>query len=107
MECLQYVVSSEVERLNELVLNLIITGIPSILKNDKCSLNCAISVLNLIITGIPSILNTYLFYYKRQHSFKPYYNWNAFNTTNQRGSRLIPSRGFKPCYNWNTFNTLD
>ena len=44
------------------VLNLIITGIPSILSNIK---NACISVcqevLNLIITGIPSILNSCFF----------------------------------------------
>ena len=37
------------------VLNLIITGIPSILRNSKFLTNKVI-VLNLIITGIPSIL---------------------------------------------------
>ena len=37
-------------------------------------------VLNLIITGIPSILwnnNNELIYLL---GFKPYYNWNTFNT---------------------------
>ena len=39
------------------VLNLIITGIPSILKELKTwALNLLLEVLNLIITGIPSIL---------------------------------------------------
>ena len=38
------------------VLNLIITGIPSILRNDRFLLNKVEKVLNLIITGIPSIL---------------------------------------------------
>ena len=37
-------------------------------------------VLNLIITGIPSILNTPLPYIELIQSFKPYYNWNTFNT---------------------------
>ena len=40
-------------------------------------------------------------------SFKPYYNWNTFNTA-------LPSKywkkenriSFKPYYNWNTFNTV-
>ena len=36
------------------VLNLIITGIPSIQNNIKC-VTCTPVVLNLIITGIPSI----------------------------------------------------
>ena len=62
-------------------------------------------------------------------SFKPYYNWNTFNTVNgDMKNRLfgvlnliitgIPSIlknsnvvknvviGFKPYYNWNTFNTF-
>ena len=37
------------------VLNLIITGIPSILEEEVNRLN-ELEVLNLIITGIPSIL---------------------------------------------------
>ena len=65
-------------------------------------------------------------------SFKPYYNWNTFNTENKlkditKGMRLvlnlvisgIPSiqlwqtlptvllLGFKPCYNWTAFNTIN
>ena len=39
-----------------LVLNLIITGIPSILKNIRTAIEYK-KVLNLIITGIPSILS--------------------------------------------------
>ena len=38
-------------------------------------------VLNLIITGMPSIPNSDIdlrFLYVE--SFKPYYNWNTFNT---------------------------
>ena len=63
-------------------------------------------------------------------SFKPYYNWNTFNTENKlkditKGMRLVlnlvisgmPSIQknelgdikfnlcFKPCYKWNAFNT--
>ena len=37
-----------------MVLNLIITGIPSILQNAWC-IGFGVGVLNLIITGIPSI----------------------------------------------------
>ena len=38
-------------------------------------------------------------------SFKPYYNWNTFNTPSPLilNSLIIC---FKPYYNWNTFNTL-
>ena len=62
------------------VLNLIITGIPSIRYDQKMH-GKRICVLNLIITGIPSILkwqtNLDL---KEMQCFKPYYNWNTFNT---------------------------
>ena len=37
-------------------------------------------VLNLIITGIPSILQTLSAMKNMWESFKPYYNWNTFNT---------------------------
>ena len=37
-------------------------------------------------------------------SFKPYYNWNTFNTKeNDFCCYLLEC--FKPYYNWNTFNT--
>ena len=38
-------------------------------------------VLNLIITGIPSILQVkFILFVLVTVSFKPYYNWNTFNT---------------------------
>ena len=39
-------------------------------------------------------------------SFKPYYNWNTFNTEYIHPLD-VDCFGFKPYYNWNTFNTLD
>ena len=65
------------------VLNLIITGIPSIpCRTRVYDTMRIIAVLNLIITGIPSIQNCRS--RNRQsnskESFKPYYNWNTFNT---------------------------
>ena len=48
-------VHEELGEVNE-VLNLIITGIPSILKCDRMGNYVEVYVLNLIITGIPSIL---------------------------------------------------
>ena len=39
-------------------------------------------------------------------SFKPYYNWNTFNTKMMKGL-LLGLGSFKPYYNWNTFNTED
>ena len=38
-------------------------------------------------------------------SFKPYYNWNTFNTEYNADGLLNDIEGFKPYYNWNTFNT--
>ena len=39
-----------------------------------------LEVLNLIITGIPSILNNLTNQELVVLGFKPYYNWNTFNT---------------------------
>ena len=38
-------------------------------------------------------------------SFKPYYNWNIFNTEGCTSENKWVKYGFKPYYNWNTFNT--
>ena len=43
-------------------------------------LRISINVLNLIITGIPSILIERVVINDRTECFKPYYNWNTFNT---------------------------
>ena len=37
-------------------------------------------VLNLVISGIPSILWKYFCKGKLEYSFKPCYKWNTFNT---------------------------
>ena len=37
--------------------------------------------------------------------FKPYYNWNTFNTYVGYNIFKTAVQGFKPYYNWNTFNT--
>ena len=88
------------------------------------------TVLNLIITGIPSILEVSWFgEVISSKSFKPYYNWNTFNTNKEADmieieplvlnliitgipsihrdidSKNTKGYGFKPYYNWNTFNT--
>ena len=39
-------------------------------------------------------------------SFKPYYNWNTFNTMRQIQTHIKEFLRFKPYYNWNTFNTV-
>ena len=39
-------------------------------------------VLNLIITGIPSIHRWWAVHKTKVRGFKPYYNWNTFNTSN-------------------------
>ena len=62
------------------VLNLIITGIPSIPKEVDRGIK-RLEVLNLIITGIPSILLSLITsQISTWVSFQPYYNWNTFNT---------------------------
>ena len=85
------------------VLNLIITGIPSIPKAEN-PFSVNFLVLNLIITGIPSIRYAYDDNTLKKICFKPYYNWNTFNTlfiaATKKGFKC-----FKPYYNWNTFNT--
>ena len=37
--------------------------------------------------------------------FKPYYNWNTFNTGANKNDIFV-KESFKPYYNWNTFNTI-
>ena len=61
-------------------------------------------VLNLIITGIPSIQKYGFHHSDYELGFKPYYNWNTFNT---KASSIFIKKflSFKPYYNWNTFNT--
>ena len=85
-------------------------------------------VLNLVINGIPSILKLLENLTENITSFKPYYKWNTFNTPQYHPVYYIlvvlnliingiPSilgsiawysfdiLGFKPYYKWNTFNT--
>ena len=65
------------------------------------------TVLNLVISGMPSIRNwTYEQGARGIVRFKPCYKWNAFNTE-QRRANGIRIYCFKPCYKWNAFNTLD
>ena len=62
-------------------------------------------VLNLVISGIPSILLWRLQLHSMSLSFKPCYKWNTFNTGRKMGRGRSYPNGFKPCYKWNTFNT--
>ena len=63
-----------------LVLNLIITGLPSISYYMQGMSAFLGAVLNLIITGLPSILPLYLHLGSLSFfCFKPYYNWITFN----------------------------
>ena len=64
-------------------------------------------VLNLIITGIPSIPTSSRSCVSHCIRFKPYYNWNTFNTYLIHSDSFMIFLGFKPYYNWNTFNTLN
>ena len=43
---------------------------------------------------------------RHELSFKPYYNWNTFNTSETLVDNENNELSFKPYYNWNTFNTL-
>ena len=66
-----------------------------------------IKVLNLVINGIPSILrNTPYLFSKLMYGFKPCYKWNTFNTIPVKTNTVAASDSFKPCYKWNTFNTI-
>ena len=63
------------------VLNLIINGIPSILFIAFLLWITDFCVLNLIINGIPSIRDKdFLLRVLWHECFKPYYKWNTFNT---------------------------
>ena len=82
MEYLQYVINSIADANFGLqVLNLVISGIPSILLNIKSFQLNKRQVLNLVISGIPSI------------------------PLGEDEKDKLLSRSFKPCYKWNTFNT--
>ena len=92
------------------VLNLIINGLPSILKRVRPirRRNKKMEVLNLIINGLPSIQyavvnNCWSYIY----GFKPYYKWITFNTW-MINVFVWQKRFwcFKPYYKWITFNTL-
>ena len=71
---------------------------------EKMKQNAEDLVLNLIISGMPSIRKSLLIKEKKKLSFKPYYKWNAFNTEDKE---LLVKRlkCFKPYYKWNAFNT--
>ena len=68
-------------------------------------LDDTILVLNLVINGIPSILRYAFKSLALRFSFKPCYKWNTFNTEDAANSNVLIA-SFKPCYKWNTFNTL-
>ena len=56
MEYLQYLRTTRFLAFTCSVLNLVISGIPSILKEMQLKDLIPLSVLNLVISGIPSIL---------------------------------------------------
>ena len=53
----------------EIVLNLIITGLPSILISGRKIIPRSWSVLNLIITGLPSILGKAALSFVKENPF--------------------------------------
>ena len=88
------------------VLNLIINGIPSILKLLRCKNIGGVSFKpyykwNTFNTQLEPLLQVIL------QSFKPYYKWNTFNTQINQEKTCHVHESFKPYYKWNTFNTLD
>ena len=75
------------------VLNLVISGIPSILQSGYRYPRCRYVVLNLVISGIPSIhLIMDRFRELGVESFKPCYKWNTFNTYCKRWLYIPKSR---------------
>ena len=67
------------------VLNLVISGIPSILKKTL-NLRLTLVVLNLVISGIPSIQKLIILVKQcLVKCFKPCYKWNTFNTKLENG----------------------
>ena len=66
-----------------------------------------IRVLNLVISGMPSILLQYTTEKAIMDilCFKPCYKWNAFNTGIELNNLEKQGYSFKPCYKWNAFNT--
>ena len=64
-------------------------------------------VLNLIINGIPSILKNGQQDKEISYGFKPYYKWNTFNTKVEITREMAKRLRFKPYYKWNTFNTFN
>ena len=76
----------------------------TMVKDKSVSLNQ--KVLNLVISGIPSIQNwIQRSIWGHQKRFKPCYKWNTFNTY-PKVAKVKSLLSFKPCYKWNTFNTL-
>ena len=66
----------------------------------------ALEVLNLVISGIPSIPEGEdILRVAQIFGFKPCYKWNTFNTPSRCSIHAFSIRRFKPCYKWNTFNT--
>ena len=73
----------EVDRINDtyIVLNLVISGIPSIRQRCRSRRSREIKVLNLVISGIPSIQKEIVYAFSEEgYGFKPCYKWNTFNT---------------------------
>ena len=70
-----------------LVLNLIINGLPSILKASSLTISPVFLVLNLIINGLPSIPISYGLKTVVSSCFKPYYKWITFNTLYSKAER--------------------
>ena len=87
------------------VLNLVISGMPSILPMAQSQIKRELHILNLVISGMPSIHLIFQIQSVLQLYFKPCYKWNAFNTSLEEVVYMSFASCFKPCYKWNAFNT--
>ena len=107
MDYLQYIQKQEQMKKNFIkVLNLIISGLPSILSTVAIVLSkLLLLVLNLIINGLPSIHTKTFEKIFKLLGFKPYYKWITFNTGNLVAHCGENGLSFKPYYKWITFNT--
>ena len=88
------------------VLNLVISGIPSIL-GYKGIKKFKGKVLNLVISGIPSIPVPPLSAIRRSIAVLNLVISGIPSILKKGYVEANKKHSFKPCYKWNTFNTLD
>ena len=105
MEYLQYGVKMSYKVIVTEVLNLVISGIPSIRTPANFNKLLALGFKPCYKWNTFNTLQLLLNLKMEQESFKPCYKWNTFNTLIKMFLMLVLLMSFKPCYKWNTFNT--